>query len=692
MKSKILILIIPILILLNGCNIFDTDRKIEYGTFKINNVAEIQYTIFVPNGRTTVSEWKHVLPNSATLLLTNVKTNEKFQFEFNPQLISENFRLPYGEYMFECRTDNDKFSNTLPFTSNGQFKLDKSEYVLNLDIETKHGLITILNENITGVPTIKNTTLESGLELKDNFYYKYVESGNVVLNVVENTFETIISKELVIEPYKHYNFRVVKNNGNVGPPELLIRDFELIDEELSVTDEDIKNYIYLENFGNNINEAWPLAVTQEGKILRLLNNKTYKITEFKTVEPKIKAIVGKNSTIIFGKDNFNQFIDTDESGSIFRFTKDNPEFGVVGVNLLQAEKTPLRTATHSKVLFESAPGAIKTGKLAWINSRPPNNDWLTVKLAGFMYSGTNGDNNDFFFVIGKDLVMTGPDVSQFKANAGGGLYSILQNVDIINPFVGSGLTSYFNPTSFLADGYLENDVYTITNDVDTYSVRTVYNYQAPFRRCIFHIGRFVFNISNESVLDSKRIKLNIPKNGDEDTYIKVNENTIATNIEMQPGDVTNLGKVVEKQIELYYGPDWTYIFDKPITNEPKVVLIESTFNLSGKQQSYLVYKSNEIFYGQRLTENTKFGDHDIIIGGGYGWTMYNHKEITIHWENVKFSGFYRQSASNRGNSQGYTLINTTGLSGQFSPPVSVKTQGEIPIEAKNFINWLENLK
>ena len=72
--------------------------------------------------------------------------------------------------------------------------------------------------------------------------------------------------------------------------------------------------------------------------------------------------------------------------------------------------------------------------------------------------------------------------------------------------------------------------------------------------------------------------------------------------------------------------------------------------------------------------------------------MYNHKEITVHWENVKFSGFYRQSASNRGNSQGYTLINVTGMSGQFNPPVSVNTTGNIPKEAQDYINWLESLK
>lgn len=692
MKTYIISLLL--LLFLMGCQSIDSEKNTQFGKINLSNISIVDYENYSPSARiSTVSNWKHILPTSATIVFENIRTGSKYEKTFNPNQPDLSLELPYGDYIYSCITNESLYSDFLPFKSYGEFKLNSSQIDLKLTAETSHGLVTVFKDNIKGIPTLTDTSNPILLIPIDNYYYKYVKSGlKPTLSVVENIFETTIVRQLSIESYTHYNFIVKKYNGQGRVVELLIKEFQLIEEELVSADEAIKDYIYLENYGSDLNQAWRLALNEEGKILRLHNNKIYRITEFETIEPKIKAIVGKNSTIIFGRDGFNQYTDSGEAGIIFRFTKDKPEFGVVGVNLLQAEKTIIGTQTHSKVLFSGAPGAINTGKLAWINSKPPNKDWLTIKLAGFVYSNTNGDNNDFLYVIGKDLLITGPDVSQFKANGGGGLYSILQNVEMYNPLIGIGNISYFNPTSFLADGYIQNDIYHITNDVDTYSIRTIYVYQASFRRCIIQIGRFVFNISNESVLDPKRIKLDIRKVGDEDSYIKVNANTVVTNLELHPGDITNLGKIVEKQIEFYANGNWKYKFENEIVDSPTIKLIQSSFNLSGNQKAYLVYKGNEDFWGKGLTETTEFGYDGIIRGAGYGWTMYNHKEITVHWENVKFSGFYRQSASNRGNSQGYTLINVTGMSGQFNPPVSVNTTGNIPKEAQDYINWLESLK
>lgn len=667
----------------------DQIEEKQYGSINFSQLIIQPYQSPVNQNNRINSTWKHILPQELTINIQNIKTKESQSLKFDPYNINININLPYGDYTYTIIEQGNEYEKFLPIYTTGEFRLNSAELSLPLEVKTDYGLVTVLNKNIIDNPTLTDDT-KYNMVLVDDYYYLYVKKGKKpTLEVIENIFESSIKRSLEIEAYKHYNFLVKTYTGINKVSELLLKEFQYIEEELNVNNPD---YIYLESFSSNTNEAWRLAIQQEGKILRLLDNKVYHLTEFETSEPKIKAIVGKNSTIIFGKDNFNQFTDTGEAGVIFRFTKDNPIFGIVGVNLLQAEKTIIGTMTHSKVLFSSAPGNLKTGKLAWINSHPPNKDWLTVKLAGFLYSGTNGDNNDFIYVIGKNLTITGPDVSQFKANGGGGLFNILQNVEMYNPLIGFGNITYFNPTSFLTEGYIQNDIYHITNNITTYSIRTIYNYQGDFRRCIIHIGRFVFNISNESVLDSKRIKLDITKKGDKNTFIKVNNRTLISDIELHPGDITNLGKIIEKQIEFYGGKNWKYIVDKDINFLDYIELLEPSFNLSGNHQSYLVYKGNEDFWGDRLTENTKFGYDGIIRGAGYGWTMYNHKEITLHWENVKFSGFYRQSASNKGNSQGYTLINVTGTFGQFNPPVPVKTSGQIPQDAQDFINWLESLK
>ena len=108
--------------------------------------------------------------------------------------------------------------------------------------------------------------------------------------------------------------------------------------------------------------------------------------------------------------------------------------------------------------------------------------------------------------------------------------------------------------------------------------------------------------------------------------------------------------------------------------------------------AFMVYKGNALFSAPWLTETTPFGAWWVRLSNGYGWTVYNHREITLYWKNVASSGFYRQSTSNVGASQGYTMINVTGIEGrEFNAQPPLNTLTEMPGPARDFVAELRAL-
>jgi hypothetical protein len=89
--------------------------------------------------------------------------------------------------------------------------------------------------------------------------------------------------------------------------------------------------------------------------------------------------------------------------------------------------------------------------------------------------------------------------------------------------------------------------------------------------------------------------------------------------------------------------------------------------------------------------NTKFEDREVLSSDPVGHLSYNHKEITLWAKNFKHNGFYRQSLSNVGKSNGYTLINCSGFEGQFKPDAPVRNSGEMSQVAVNLIQEIESI-
>jgi len=440
------------------------------------------------------------------------------------------------------------------------------------------------------------------------------------------------------------------------------------------------DHIRLEDFN-----SWNQAINQHGKILVLEPKKEYAIEGYQSAEPKLKAIVGHDANLVFGKG----------PQSIFSIDSDGLDFGTVGVNFLQRADTKIKPATNTKILFRTNHLTVKTGKLAMIGSKAPDDSRLTVQLA-WAFSGTNGGDDGLLHIIGKDLRCNGPDFMNLKANAGGGLYSTLINVTLNNP-------DTFNPNEIGVEGYITGDRFHITSDHLVSDVLSHYGYQNGNIRTLLHIGRFVFNINDRAVISDKEIRL---FSETDPSYTAINRNTFGCRLDLQPGDVTTLGRIISKQLSVVYG--WEYKTDTGIElPSGSIQILQAAFTLSGLQKAFLIYKGNS-FIGSYakdlyLNEQSKFGDWQIIIGAKYGHTSYNHSYIGGYWENLRHGGMYRQSDPEPqpiGSPCPLTIQNCKGLDGytdrwgnfirsQFKPAKS-STERLHP-DAAQFISYLEDI-
>lgn len=495
-----------------------------------------------------------------------------------------------------------------------------------------------------------------------------------------------------------------------------------------------KDYIYLEDFQGTDLERLYQSLIKDGKILRFKDKTSYDFGGYKQFsDPTILCIVGKNSVA---------WVNKEDAQEIFLFTKDNPRFGSIGVNWLIKGDIEEKITQPTKALFRTVRDKVKTGMLAMISSHVPDDKTLGINLSRFIYSGSDSDS-DFLYVIGKDITSNGPDFMQLKAPNGGNLYSVLENVKVNNPIVQFPATHKYNPTTIICKGVYDGERYRITSDNKVSQVLTWHGYQNGNIRTIINIGRFVWNISENDVIDDKIIILNNPTKDQSYKYEKLGDFTFQSDAEFQPGDFISFGIIETKQIGRI--KNWSYKVDQKIDSDD-LFLIDSSIDLPIDEilEASLTYKGNALIE-IALNVNSNFNDWYITLSSGYGWTAYNEREITAYWKNVELTGFYRQSTSGVGSSKGYNLINSRipkedviinglsfissnnyevdfvsplgyitkkekfndltwiytvkdsiykkefGIQGkEFDPKPLV--QAEIPKEAKEFIDWLESLK
>jgi hypothetical protein len=444
------------------------------------------------------------------------------------------------------------------------------------------------------------------------------------------------------------------------------------------------------------------------KTIELQDRKTYVIPEYeKTDLSRDFFLIAKTgSNLKIGVEDYFQWSNRStkrQAGSLFDFGGNSVTIGFRNVNFLPPHRQVNAAQLFSTSLFRSTPNKGQTAKVAVINM----NSTLEVNAKdarynqvgfgyGFMYSSEPGN-----YVIGKDITQRGPGFMDFKANFGGGLFAVFENIK----------TDFKDEESFATPrikvmGRLEDNIFTITSGHTIYQIFT-YDFGEGNVSHLLHFDRFTFVINGKNaVINASQFRVRPFGKGQIKLRVRDSKSVYAKAVELHAGDQLiyqgQAFQIVEKTRT--YVTEWNQgeedvryamclKLDKalPVADgylEFEIRSIGESLNNGQEKSAYLIYKAN---YEFRTYMNTKFEDREVLSSDPVGHLSYNHKEITLWAKNFKHNGFYRQSLSKVGKSNGYTLINCSGFEGQFKPDAPVRNSGEMSQVAVNLIQEIESI-
>lgn len=466
-----------------------------------------------------------------------------------------------------------------------------------------------------------------------------------------------------------------------------------------------KGYVFFDN-SLAFHSAVNAAKSSVSKTLELQNGKTYVI-------PEISKTDLTRDFYMFSKSGANLKIGLEDyfawsaekrkkqDGFLFDFGSNSVKIGFLNVNFIPPHRRVRSAQLFFASLFRSTPRKEQEATVAVINmdtSKEVNGKDARYNQFGFgygfMYSSEAGN-----FVIGKNIKHRGPGFMDFKANYGGGLTAVFENV----------LTDFQNEESFASPkvkikGRLENNIFTITSGHTIYQIYT-YDFGGGNVSHLLHFDRYTFIIDGKNaVLNAIQFKVRPYADGTTRLKVRDQKSVYAKNVELHAGDFLKYGektfKIVEKtrtyvtewmegDVDTAYAMCLKLDSPLPVSSgflDFNLQSVGKSLNNGKEQDAYLIYKANCEF---RTYVDTKFENDEVLSSDPVGHLSYNHKEITLWAKNFKHLGFYRQSLSNVGKSNGYTLVNCEGFDGQFNPDIPVSDAGEMPIKAANFIQELE---
>ncbi|MCH6202128.1 DUF285 domain-containing protein [Aquiflexum sp. LQ15W] len=242
MKKFSLILLISILF----ASVFTSCKDIESPT---GNMGEVKFTLSVPDFQNTGrpnarvqasnSDWNHIYADNAVLNITNKVNGLKYTLPYNPNNFSAPFSitLPFGSYTFESNVSGGVFESFLPYSLEGELRLNSQSMDITLEATTDYGLVTVKNQFVTDATISATGVSSTTLSLLDNntFRYVYVQQGTLAnLTITESYEGTLIERSIAVSAYVHYNFVLKIGAGNVNIIDLVMAPFELEEEEIII--------------------------------------------------------------------------------------------------------------------------------------------------------------------------------------------------------------------------------------------------------------------------------------------------------------------------------------------------------------------------------------------------------------------------------------------------------------------------
>jgi hypothetical protein len=550
-------------------------------------------------------------------------------------------------------------------------------------------------------------------------YYKLIEEGLTYKGSLIESFKPIFDQQDLGKTFcglfAHQNSLKPENDkffpGIVGSRYALIievLDAYRIKVNFDFNGQSNKGYVFHDNslaFRSAMNSV-KYSLT---KTIELQDGKTYVIPEYeKTNLAGDFFLLAKNgSNLKLGLEDFFPWsaINTKrQAGSLFDFGGNSITIVIKNVNFLPPHRRVNGAQLFFTSLFRSTPNKGQTAKVAVINMdttlevNGKDTRYNQVGFGyGFMYSSERGN-----YVIGKGISHRGPGFMDFKANFGGGLFAVFEDIK----------TDFKDEESFATPrikvrGTLEDNVFTITSGHTIYQIFT-YDFGEGNVSHLLHFGRFTFMIDGrDAVINASQFRVRPFGKGIVKLRLKDSHSVYAKSIELHAGDELIFQgqnfRIVEKTrtyvTEWMQGDDEVKYamclkLDRALPESSgsidfEIKSIGETLNNGQEHESYLIYKAN---YEFRTYPNTKFGDGEVLSSDPVGHLSYNHKEITLWAKNFQHNGFYRQSLSGVGKSNGYTLIDCSGFEGQFKPDEPVKNFGEMPEVAKKLIQEIESME
>ncbi|WP_026955328.1 hypothetical protein [Algoriphagus vanfongensis] len=444
------------------------------------------------------------------------------------------------------------------------------------------------------------------------------------------------------------------------------------------------------------------------RTLELQSEKTYVIPQFSKVEltHDFFMISQTGANLKIGWEDYFSWSEQQtikQAGFLFDFGGNSVKIGFVNVNFIPPHRRVKSAQLFYSSLFRSTPNRDQEAKIGVVNMDTTVEVDAADKNAnqigfgyGFLYSSVPGN-----YVIGKNIKHRGPGFMDFKANFGGGLYAVFENIQ----------TNFKREEEFASPrvqvrGHLKDNIFTITSGHTIYQIYS-YDFGEGNVCHILHLGRFTFVIDGKTaVINACQFRVRPFVDGKAKLLVKDESSVYSKDVEIHAGDTLTFGGVTSKVIEknrtyvtewMDGGPDRQYAMclklDKPLPvssgfHEFEVRSIGESLNNGEEVDAFLIYKAN---YDFRTYPDSKFGDGEVLSSDPVGHLSYNHREITLWAKKFKHEGFYRQSLSGNGESHGYTMIECEGFGGQFGPNTSVNHTGDMPAKASEFIAELESM-
>ena len=440
--------------------------------------------------------------------------------------------------------------------------------------------------------------------------------------------------------------------------------------------------------GNNITEYWYNQLNNPNVRGFVIDGLCY-VDFIKNIKVNRKlTITGiNNATIVFGQENYDAF-KGDQDSSLFELGN-GAEVLIFGVNICQHQQIK-SVQPWMPTIFRSV--------------QDPNARWTAIvkdcdttaigRNGGFGLGTVYGGYSENH-IAAINFKHVGNGFIEAKASVGENKGTVL-GVTLNNVTTDGSNEEEFGAYKFLVKGFIKDNVFTITSDHDTSIINNHFfntDHNDNYAH-ILHLDRFTFMLDDDSVIDSKRFRLRPNANGA--IVVRVlNGNVYTPSLESHAGDsfistdsIQAKFNTTEKWRDEH--PIWSNNFNPKgsdisyhpflkinghLTEGYHEVAWNSSFDQEEiEQDAWIIAKGNDSF---RSYITTEFGNWEILRGQIVGHNMYNHKEITLWANDVKQSGYYRQT-SGFGKSLGYNMVNCEGFKDEFNPSEKI-TSNDIPM-------------